>query len=214
MPGKPSDISGKIFGRLKTIKIDHFSKAGKVVWECVCDCGKKAYAQTSNLTSGHTRSCGCLAREILLKRSITHGFKHTRFYNIWCNIVTRCSNSNDHNYKKYGARGIKLEWDSFESFRDDMHEGYLEHSRKYGENNTSIERIDNEGHYCKENCRWATPLEQGNNKRNNVFLTLEGKTMTAAQWAREKKWKPGFIINRLRLGWSTERTLTTPPFKR
>jgi hypothetical protein len=96
-----------------------------------------------------------------LNPNYKHGFKHTRFYRLWQTINTRCNNSNRKFYFKYGGSGIKSEWsNSFIKFKNDMYESYLEHVKKFGEKETSIDRIDNKKNYCKSNCRWATRKEQ------------------------------------------------------
>jgi hypothetical protein len=103
-------------------------------------------------------------------RKITHGFRYTRFYNIWKRMKDRCNNQNNIDYHRYGGRGIKVcdSWTSnFENFRDDMYESYLCHSEINGEKNTSIDRIDTNGNYCKENCKWSTPQEQRLNQRQS-----------------------------------------------
>lgn len=95
----------------------------------------------------------------------------------------RCNNSKSDAYYKYGARGIKVLWKSFDDFAKDMHAAYLAHVRIHGERNTTIERTDTAGDYCKENCRWATHKEQQRNKRSNRILSFKGKKMTLAEWA-------------------------------
>lgn len=133
----------------------------------------------------------------------------SRFYRIWIRVKERCDNPNIFAYTDYGGRGIKYLWSSFEEFRKDMYEEYQSHVKKFGENNTSIERINNNGNYCKENCKWATRIEQGRNKRNSRLVTFNGKNMSLFDWEKETKIPYKVIHSRIRDGWSIKRSLTT-----
>jgi len=165
--GKLIDITGQTFNRLTVIK-KTYSKNLKTYWECKCECGKKTIVLKNNIIKGNTKSCGCLRKENLPR--LTHGMTKTRFYRIWCNMKNRCLNKNVYAYKHYGKRGIKIypSWLKFENFRDDMLKPYIEHCKKFGIKNTSIDRMNNEENYCKSNCRWATRKEQNNNYRRNL----------------------------------------------
>ena len=168
------DLTGMVFGRLKVIGFDSV-RNGSYYWLCECECGNRKSVQYSKLMRGHTRSCGCLASEIRRK----HGMSHTRLYNTWTNMKSRCTNPKDEFYKDYGGRGIKVcdEWmKSFSSFYEwAMNNGYADH--------LTIDRIDNDGDYTPDNCRWVDLKEQANNKRNNVTVTINGLTKTLAEWS-------------------------------
>jgi len=139
-----------------------------------------------------------------------HGLSQTQFWNVFKCLRARCRNENDTSYKNYGGRGIKNKWESFEDFINDMYESYLEHVKEYGKGNTTIERINNNGNYCKENCRWATRQEQNNNTRANVFLSHNGITMTIRQWNKKLGFSVTTLRGRLDRGWNLEKALTEP----
>lgn len=120
---------------------------------------------------------------------LKHGFNKartegvSRFYRIWIEIKGRCQNKNRPHYKHYGGRGIKVEWSSFDDFKNDMLRSYNEHVSTHGVKNTSIERTDNDGNYAKANCRWATITEQRRNTRTTKWVTYKGKTKSLAEWS-------------------------------
>lgn len=136
-----------------------------------------------------------------------HGLEGTRFCNIYRNVRDRCQNQNNIGYKFYGGRGIKNMWLNLSSFKDDMYLSYLSHVEEHGEKKTTIERINVNGDYSKQNCRWATPKEQGSNKRNNRLLTLNGETLTMSAWARKVGLDVRRLHKRLKEGWSLEKAL-------
>ena len=113
---------------------------------------------------------------------VTHGMRQTRFYRIYSHMRERCNNPTCGDYFRYGGRGIKCLWNDFESFRDDMYASYQAHVKEFSEKDTTIERIDNSGNYCKENCRWATRAEQNRNQRKNRHITLNGQTFRLSEW--------------------------------
>ncbi len=134
-----------------------------------------------------------------------------RFRRIFAGIKTRCNNPNHSNFVKYGERGIKCLWDSFDKFKYDMYESYQLHIEKFGEKNTSIDRIDNNKDYSKENCRWATWREQANNKRNNKSYEFNGEKNSLADWSKISNINIGTLTHRIYTKyWSIEKALTTP----
>lgn len=154
---KRIEMEGERYGRLLVIKYSG-NKGSKASWLCLCNCGNRTVVVSSNLRNGHTQSCGCLMVERTLETNITHGNflegKQTRLYAIWAGIKRRCLNSNVKIFKYYGGHGIKLckSWMAFENFRDwAIIHGYAE--------NLSIDRVNNDGDYCPENCRWITRSE-------------------------------------------------------
>ena len=166
---KKINLINQRFGKLVVIEEKGTNKWGNYLFLCKCDCGGQKIIPSANLRNSRTRSCGCMSsRHSIGELNLSHGFRHNSFYNRFMTIKARCNNPKNHKYSAYGGRGIKCLWKSFEEFRDDMHESYLKHIREFGEKQTSIDRINNDGHYCKENCRWATPKEQMDNTRRDA----------------------------------------------
>lgn len=195
---------GKRYGKLKVIKELEKNKYRCMMWLCKCDCGKETITTTSHLRSGDTKSCGCG------KGNYKHGLRKHRLYIIYNLIKQRCNNSNSTEYKNYGSRGIKNEWNNIEDFVRDMKTEYDKHVKKHGKKNTSIDRINNDGNYCKDNCKWATKEEQANNTRRNKFLTYKGITKTIAQWEKIYNFKQDVLRRRIMRGWNVKRAIEEP----
>lgn len=181
---------GDTYGRLKAIKFVKRNKNGSQIWLFKCACSNKVISLVNEVKRKKrtgTKSCGCLAKETLLKMNKTHGMRKTRLYKIWVGMKTRCLNKNHTWFKHYGGRGIKVcsKWLSFIGFMEDMNKSYIAHVKKHGENNTSLDRIDGNKNYSIENCKWATKLEQSNNARNNIFIEYKGKNQSIKAWAKE-----------------------------
>jgi len=143
-----------------------------------------------------------------------HGLSQTRFYRIYRSMFNRCENENSSYYHVYGGKGIKIckKWNDFREFKEDMYESYLEHVERYGEKNTSIDRINRNRDYKPSNCRWADPVTQSNNSSNCRYLKFMGKEMSMTQWSRETGISYNTLRNRInKLGWSTKKSLTLTP---
>ncbi len=204
-----NDLSGTRFGRLVVLRLDRMEKrsgAFKSFWVCHCDCGVEKVLARNNLTSGNTRSCGCLSIENSATVNRTHGMSRTILYNTWQCMITRCCNPDNPAYKDYGGRGIKVceRWRiDYTAFLADMGQPP---TKRY-----SLDRIDNNGNYCKENCRWATTKQQSRNSRHNVHIEHNGESHCVSEWAEITGIKMHTLYNRLFiLGWSVERAITTP----
>jgi hypothetical protein len=189
---------GAVFGRWTVIEKAEDRKA-----VCICECGNTKKVYRSNLTTGKSLSCGCLTKEVNSERMSTHGESNTKLYGVWLAMRRRCYLVTDGSYKNYGIRGIEVceEWKtSFEPFRDwSLSHGY--------EEGLTIERMENDKNYTPENCSWVDRLTQGNNKRNNLNLTINGETHTSSQWSRSSKISRGTIESRIKRGWSGAKLL-------
>ena len=201
--GRYVDLAGMKFNRL-TVLQRVANKGYKVQWLCACECGNLITCRTQSLKSGHTKSCGCLARETIIQMHVVHNESKTRLYNIWHSMIARC---NDKNNSRYGGRGIAVcgEWATdFLSFRNwALKNGY--------EDGLTIDRIDIEQNYCPENCRWATMKVQQNNRCNTIQIEYDGEIKQLAIWADEVGMQYRTLYNRIFVRkWSIEDALTKP----
>lgn len=196
------DLLNQRYGKLTVIEF--IRKEGRYVyWKCKCDCGNYKIVKGEDLRRKHTLSCGCLKHKS--PPNTTHNMSKTRLYIIWQDMKKRCSNPNLYEYKNYGGRGITVchEWkSSFIDFRDwALENGYRD--------DLTIDRIDVNGNYEPDNCRWITKKEQNYNRRNNRIFEYNGKRQTVTQWAEEYSISLSKIYYRLKLGWSFEKIITT-----
>lgn len=182
MPRQLIDLTGKRFGRLTVIRQDGNTKNGSAKWLCICDCGNHKTIKGVNLRNGQTTSCGCYQKEQVMRfgnvYKPTHGHSRERLYRVWKSMLHRCLSVHSSSYDSYGGRGIKVceEWREYDVFKEwALNNGYSE--------GLSIDRIDVNGNYCPDNCKFSTTKEQANNKRSNVFVEINGESKTIAQWA-------------------------------
>lgn len=155
---KPVDLTGQAFGRLRVLHLSGLGNSRAFLWLCLCECGSLAEVPGTKLRHGHTKSCGCLSRDLAGSLNLTHGQSKTPTYSTWLAMWSRCTNPKHVGWKSYGGRGIKVcrRWQKFENFLADMGpkpEGL------------TIERRNNERGYSPTNCCWATQAEQNRNKR-------------------------------------------------
>jgi hypothetical protein len=184
---------GVIFGNLTVLGEVGKNKRG-ILFECICKCGNKRVFPGKDLRSGNNKSCGCLLKK--------HGMSSTRIYISWQNMKKRCNDPNYKDFKNYGGRGIKYceKWETFEGFYEDMKEGY--------EDSLTLDRINVDGDYTLDNCRWVTLKEQSNNKRNNHFLEYNGEVLTLSQMANKYNIDFELFRHRIKKGWSVEKALS------
>jgi hypothetical protein len=205
---KRIDLTGRVFCRWHVIEYAGRDKHGFSRWLCRCECGVERTVRADNLLKGLSESCGCLAREIwresTKKHHTTHGQSKTRLYKVWAEMIQRCENQCATKFPMYGGRGIKVceRWHKWEAFFDDMYDGYA--------SGLSIDRIDVNGDYCKENCRWVTPIEQAQNRRNTIFV--EGECLS--KYCRERGISDRTVRARLYSGWPIEKAVSVPIRKR
>lgn len=192
--GFVKDLTGKKFGRLTVIsEIAKRSINRAVYWNCVCDCGSKVKTTGNALKSGHTKSCGCLYDpEMNTKHGYNRRGQTKSEYRIWCNMKYRCQVKTYKEFYLYGGRGIKVckRWLSFENFISDMGD---RPSDKY-----SLDRINTNGNYEPENCRWATSSEQNHNRRSNRWIEHNGTKLILADWARKFGTSPSNVLTMMK----------------
>lgn len=206
MENRGKDLREVKFGRL-TAKTLTYDGKDRRCWICVCDCGKTIRVIQYDLTNGHTKSCGCLKKETKFGGDRR---QNPRLYNIWSKLKSRCENSHCVEYKHYGGRGIKVceEWsrepDGFKNFSEwALSNGY--------KGDLSIDRINNDGGYSPNNCRWVDAIIQSNNKRTNVFKEYMGEVHTIGEWAKIKNLEYSLLYHRFKKGWEIGKALNTPP---
>ena len=203
---KTIGMIGNKYTRLFVVSVASRKNGRPHKMNCVCDCGVHKEVYYSSILSGAAKSCGCLKKEHLIKFNYKHGYGGTKVHSAWKAMIDRCFNKDHKYFYRYGGRGITVceEWLNFDNFLRDM---------GIPEQHKSIDRIDNNGNYSKENCRWATQLQQERNKSTNVFFTHDGKTMCMSEWAEYVGINYSTLSTRLDRGWDIYRAIFTKPRK-
>ncbi len=196
---------GTRFGRL--VIADYVGLQGdsnKHAYQCLCDCGVEIVARRNNLLGGGTQSCGCFKSDRTKEAKTIHGRGvDDPTYLSWSAMRARCTNEKSTHYHRYGGRGISVceRWDSFINFLEDMGERPSE---------TTLDRINNDGNYSKDNCRWATNYEQSRNKSQNRIIEIDGEKMILTDWAERFGIKMLVVFKRIQRGWSEIDALSKP----
>lgn len=196
-------LDGNKYGRLTVIKT--FRENGRTKVECICECGNTKVILADNLKRGKIKSCGCYHDEAAKDNNITHNLRYTRIYNIFMGMKHRCFNKNNRAYSRYGGKGVTIcdEWlNNFKAFYDwSISHGY--------DDTLSIDRIDSNGNYEPNNCRWANRKTQSQNRTNIKTYTYNGETHYLSEWAAILNIKKATLANRIKQGWSIEKAFST-----
>lgn len=211
------DLTGEVFGFITAVRKRNAAdiagpQGARLSWLGCCICGNHKLYAGCDLRRGKVRSCGCRRAELISIAKRQHGLSNSRhegrpphrIYQCWADMKKRCDNPRSFAYKDYGGRGICYcdSWKKFPVFLKDMGPNYVP--------GLTIDRIDTNGNYCPENCRWATRLAQANNTRRCRFLIFRGESKTMSEWCRVVGLPMKTVHLRLKLGWSVERALTQP----
>lgn len=201
------NLVGNKYGKLTVLEYAGYEMMnGSAVhkWKCVCECGNECLADGHSLKNGHKKSCGC----------IRPGLKDHPLRSVWTNMKTRCNNPKAHNYKYYGGKGVKVcdEWnDNFYSFyKWAIANGYDAEHKK----DSQLDRIDTNGDYCPENCRFVDRYVQANNKSNNVRVMFNGEMLTHREiYNKYCSVNYNTFLTRIYSGWSIEDAALIPSIK-
>ena len=210
MARKTEDLTGQKFGRLTAIG-GYDRSTGITYWDFQCDCGTVKSIPARSVKNGAISSCGCLKSDVTRERKTSHGHSgraaRSKIYSVWAAMVARCTNPNIPQWNDYGGRGITVceRWLKFENFLEDMGEPGR---------GMSIDRIENDKGYCKENCRWATRHEQNMNRRNTMYVEYEGDTVALFDLAKSKGVDYNLLRGRYGSGWPLDLAISTPKGQR
>lgn len=191
---------GKKFGTLTIVSYIGIRKRDKS-YNYVCECGKTGIVTRYRLKV--VQSCGCKKDRSFGKRNATHGLSQKKIYKVWRSLMSRCYDTENPQYYRYGGRGITVskEWHELTKFAEDMGDP---------PKGLQIDRVDNNKGYSKENCRWATRKENMNNREANVFINLNGESRTVSEWCAIFNFKTSTIYGRLKAGWETDKLFIKP----
>lgn len=190
------DRTGQQYSRLTVVEFSDTDRHGNARWQCLCECGESVIVNGHSLASGHTKSCGCFNRAATSERSFRHGECNSPEYFVWRSMNQRCTNPKDRSWRNYGGRGIRVceRWSSFEAFISDM-----------GRRPTAkhqIDRIDNDGDYCPENCQWVTCRENNSHRRISIRIVWRGQEMCLAEVSRLTGVHYDTMRHRFKRGWT------------
>lgn len=193
------DITGQVFHYLKALEPVGRTETGRVLWRCKCKCDKEIVVCGVYLRNGDVKSCGCIRRE----QNVKHRLSNCKLYRVWNGIKSRCYVKKQTSYKYYGKRGVRMcpSWEkSFVKFYEwSMSNGYKE--------GLTIDRIDVNGNYCPENCRWITNANQQRNRRNNRYYILDGETLCVQEIFRKLNFPHSTYYLRWKKGIRNEKEL-------
>lgn len=207
--GKIKDITGQRFGRLKVCWDVGPDSDRHIKWLCECDCGNEVVVRGSDLRKGKQISCGCYKRENTSNYATTHGMSNDRLYHIWNGMKDRCKRPTSNAFKYYGERGITVceEWLDFENFMSwAFSHGY--------DTDLTIERIDVNGNYEPQNCKWIPLSAQAMNTRKTHYITIGEETLPITMWENRKGHTKGLVQGRLRRGFTEEDAVSLPKLKK
>ena len=206
-PHRVKDITGQKFNQLTVVGFVGRKYPGNnnLYWACVCDCGNTAEVNRNNLMTGAVKRCKDCGRHNTTKARTKHSKSYTKEHHTWRHILDRCHNPNNQSYRLYGGRGITV----FDGWRKSF-EAFYSHVGDAPSPKHSLDRIDNNKGYYPGNVRWATAKQQCRNNRRNRILTLDGESKCLVEWSEKIGISVGTLYQRLKRGWSEEKTLTTP----
>ena len=197
------DLIVQRFGKLTVVGRSSKYLNQKVYWHCKCDCGNEVDVIGSLLVNGRSKTCGC-------SHVTQGGFGKSRLYEVWFAMMSRCTKPENKHYSNYGGRGIKVcdEWKDFLKFKEWADKTGYDETAPRGQ--YTIDRVDNNGNYCPENCQWKTMLEQANNKRNTRMIEYNGEKKSILEWSKSTGLSTSLIKSRYDRGWTPEEIFTIP----